>query len=90
MDLNPISSDDDKRRMQELLISAGAIGAGFLLKRLMEHTYKNMYHEEAPDKIDNRDINWGKLAGWTIVSGVAVTGLKVLIKRYAGKMMDEK
>ncbi|HAD98159.1 MAG TPA: hypothetical protein DCG19_12185 [Cryomorphaceae bacterium] len=90
MELNILpDNDDSKRKMQELLISAGAMGAGFLLNKLMESGYKGLYHEDAPSKIDARKVNWMKLAGWTVVSGIAVTGLKVLIRRYAGKAIDD-
>ncbi|MGB0178276.1 MAG: DUF4235 domain-containing protein [Owenweeksia sp.] len=90
MDINPFSSDKDKRRMLELLISAGAMGAGYLLRKLMENSYESIYDEAAPNKVDARKVNWGKLAGWTVVSGIAVTGINVLIRRYAGKLIDEE
>ncbi len=73
----------------ELLISLGAVGAGFLLRKLMENGYRKVYDEEAPDKIDGREIEWAKLVGWTVVSGITVTALKVLIKRYGGRHLEK-
>lgn len=70
---------------EELLISAAAVVAGYGMKQLLEYVYEEIYDEEAPNNIDDREVNWFKVIGWTVVSGVAATAVKMLIKRGAGK-----
>lgn len=84
MDLKFINEELDEQKTKELLISLGAVGAGYLLKKVLEAGYEKLYDEDPPNQIDDREPNWGKLAGWTIVSGIAATALRVLIRRYGG------
>ncbi len=72
-------------RVKEVALAVGAFAASYLLKRILEEGYERVYHEEPPNAIKDEEINWGKLLGWAIISGVSAASLKILIKRYGAK-----
>ncbi len=79
--------DTSERRVKEVALAVGAFAASYLLKRILDEGYERVYHEEPPDAIKDKELNWGKILGWAIVSGVSSAALKLLIKRYGGKKL---
>ncbi len=77
--------DTSDERVKEVALAVGAFAASYLLKRILEKGYERVYHEEPPNAIKDEELNWGKVLGWAIVSGVSAGALKLLIKRYGGK-----
>ncbi len=76
-----IESDEWK----EAGLTVAALGASFLLKRVLEEAYEFVYKEDPPNAVKDDEINWGKVVGWTIISGIAATATRVLVKRYGGQ-----
>ena len=68
-------------KVKEIALTAGAFAASLLLKKLLEEGYQKIYKEDPPNAIKDEEVNWGKIIGWTIVSGVSAAALKVLVKR---------
>lgn len=77
--------DTSDEKVKEVALAVGAFAASYLLKRILEEGYERVYHEEPPNAIKDEELNWGKVLGWAIVSGVSAAALKLLIKRYGGK-----
>ena len=77
--------DTSEEKMKELALTIGAFAASYVLKQLLEQGYEKVYEEEPPNAIKDEEPNWGKIIGWTIVSGVTAAALKLMIKRYGGK-----
>ena len=79
------ASDIQPKTSDEIWISAAALVAGYGMRKILELAYEEVYDEKAPYHIDNREIDWKKVMGWTIVSGIAVTAMKMLVRRGFGK-----
>ncbi len=77
--------DTSEERVKEVALAIGAFAASYLLKRVLEEGYTKVYHEDPPDAIKDEEVNWGKIIGWAIVSGVSAAALKVFIKRFGAK-----
>ena len=78
-----------KEELIELGLSFTAIGASLLLKKLLEGGYEKVYKEEPPNAVKDEEIDWARVAGWTIISGLTATAVKVLVKRYGAQRIDE-
>lgn len=79
----------DKGEMKDLLLTMAAFGASFILKKSLEAGYEKVYDEDPPNAVTDKKVHWGKVIGWTIVSGLAATATKVLIKRYGAQQIDD-
>lgn len=77
-----------KEEVKNLGLTMGAFAASFLLKKMLEEGYRSIYKEEPPNAVKDEEVNWGKVIGWTIISGVTATGLKVLVKRLGAQKID--
>ncbi len=84
---NTMNVSDD--RVKEFALAAGAFAASFLLKKILEEGYQTIYKEEPPNAIKDEEINWGKIIGWTIVSGVSAAAVRVLIRRFGGHKIHQ-
>lgn len=81
----PITKDDWK----ELGVGLAAFAASFLVKKLLEDGYREAFQEEPPDKVEREEEpDWVRLAGWTLVSGLAATATKTLVKRKGKKRIE--
>ncbi len=80
---------DTDRTVKEVAITLGAFAASYLLKKLLEEGYEAIYKEDPPNAIKDEEVNWGKIIGWAIVSGVSAAALKVFIKRFSAHHIDD-
>lgn len=79
----------NREEMKEFGLTLAAFGASFLLKKSLEAGYQKVYDEEPPNAVSDKKVHWGKVIGWTIISGLAATATKVLIKRYGAQQIEE-
>ena len=77
-----------EEKVKEVALAVGAFAAIYLLKRMLEEGYEKVYHEEPPNAIKDEKINWGRMLGWAIVTGVSATAVKVLIRRFGAKKIS--
>lgn len=75
---------DTNENLKELALAAGAFAASFILKKMLEEGYQTLYKEDPPNAIKDEEVNWGKVIGWTIVSGISAAAIKVLVRRFGG------
>lgn len=71
----------DESAVKKLAIAVGAFAASYLLKTVLESAYERIYDEDPPNAIKDEHVNWGRVIGWTIVTGLATNALKILVKR---------
>jgi len=82
----PITKQDWK----ELGVGLAAFAASFLVKKLLENGYREVFQEEPPDKAEREEEpDWVRLIGWTMVSGLAATATKTLVKRKGKKQIKD-
>lgn len=77
----------DKDEFKEMGLTLLAFASSYVLKKIMEESYKGIYDEEPPNAVTDKEIKWGHVVGWTIASGLVATATKVLVKRYGGKQI---
>ena len=80
--------DTSDEKVKEVALAVGAFAASYLLKRILEEGYERVYHEEPPNAIKDEELNWGKILGWAVVSGVSAAVLKVMITRFGAKKIN--
>lgn len=74
-----------ENNMKELALTVAAFGSSLLLKKILEEGYQRTFDEEPPNTSESDEINWGKVIGWAVVSGVSAAVLKTLVKRMGRK-----
>ncbi len=79
------SKDGNETTAEKVAISIAALAVGFALKKLLETGYNELFNERPPNAVMDEKINWGKVIGWTVVSGLTISLTKVAIKRMGGK-----
>lgn len=77
-----------EEELKEIGLTVGALAASLLLKKLLEEGYQSIFKEEPPNAVTDRDVNWGKVLAWTVVSGLTATATKVMIKRFGAQEID--
>lgn len=78
-----------KQELTEIGLTAGALAASLLLKKVLEEGYQSVFKEEPPNAVTDRDIHWGKVLGWTVVTGLTATATKVLVKRFGARELKD-
>lgn len=78
----------DNQDVKDFALTMAAFGASYLLKKTLESGYEQIYDEQPPNAVKDDKVNWGKVIGWTIVTGLAATATKVLIKRIGAQQID--
>lgn len=76
-----------KEELNNVGLTMAAFASSFLLKKILEEGYRKVYDEEPPNAADDRDVNWGRVMGWTIISGVTATALKIAVKRLGAQKL---
>ena len=80
MNLSELKDDDG---MQKLVLSTGAIVAGLLLKEALKGGYKYVFKEAPPSETSDEKVKLSRLLLWAAASGVTVSVMKTLLKRYS-------
>lgn len=77
-----------KDKMQEIALTGLAFASSLMLKKILEAAYQKVYQREPPNAVSDKEIKWGHVVGWTILSGLTATAAKVLVKRYGAKKLS--
>lgn len=77
-------------RQREMAINALAIGAGILVKKGLEKTYKEICGEAPPNAVVDREVDWPKALSWAFVAGTLIYGVRIGIKRWGGKKLTDR
>lgn len=76
--------------LKKIGLSLTALTTGFLVKKMLESGYRKVYREEPPNSTEHKQVNFPKALAWTLISGVLVTGTRLLIKRGGAAKVSEK
>lgn len=79
----------NKNEINKVGLTLLAIGSSYAIKKILEESYKGIYDEEPPNAVTDKEIKWGHVIGWTVVSGIMASATKVLIKRYGAQHINE-
>lgn len=79
----------DQDEFKEMGLTLLAFASSYVLKKIMEESYRGIYDEDPPNAATDNDIKWGHVIGWTIASGLVATATKVLVKRYGAKQIEK-
>jgi hypothetical protein len=70
-----------KDEIRELGIAVATFAAGLVVKKTLEKGYKKVYKKDPPDKRTDEEPEWLDLVAWTTATGLAVSAIKMFIRR---------
>ena len=79
---------DNTEQIKATGIALAGVAAGMLVRKLMESGYRKVYDEAPPNKVTDRSVHWGRVLGWTLLSGAAVSAARLLVKRAGARKIE--
>lgn len=74
--------------VKKLIIGSASVIVGYTLKQLAQKKWKDVYDEEPPTTHPSEEIDWKKVILWSVITGTAISSVKLATKRYLTLKMD--
>ncbi len=77
------SGGDDESLAFKVLASVGAVGAAFLARKVVTHTWTATTGNAPPVNPEDPEVTWKEAVAWALVSGAAIGLARLLASRQA-------
>lgn len=79
-----------KSEHEDMMIKGGAALAGVFVLKALEKGYEKKWQEAPPTNPVDRELDWRKIALWTLASGLVVNATKLIVSRGGARVRDRR
>ncbi len=71
------------------LISGASFLSAMLVRRVAEYAWKKTTRRDPPKNPEDREVSWGDALAWTLITGVAASLVRLVIRRNVTAGLDD-